>query len=134
MKIDIESQMLKAFRDGTDSYVPIVAGIELEPEGGFVEVSLRNLRVLVKQGFQVERLIVGPNSNVLVEFSGGKYYLATGFAVGYAGSEVLGLAEFASEVGFGRSDILYERLAAYPEDFEGELQFIDLEDEGLKVI
>ena len=89
-----------------------------------MEVSLRNLREIVKSRAEVCCLLVSKSGSVLVCFCGGMSYLATGFAVGKdAGMKVKRLAQFAAEVGLGDSEKILRHITALPSDYEGELEF-----------
>lgn len=112
--------MMNAWRKGLNAYLPAMEGFDLETEGGFAEVSLRNLRKIVQSGRQPVTFYVA-HRNVLVTFRSGETYLATGFAVGYKGVEVAAFAEFASENGFGDPDFNFAHCVALPEDYEGEV-------------
>ena len=129
-RIEVDGGMLKAWRQGLSSYQPVFREEPMEVEAGSVEVSLRNLRKIIKaiQAAHsvaihpvVRSLEVGPNRNVLVTFVDGETYLATGFSIGHAGIEVAGLAEFAAEIGQGEKDALFELWSTLPEDYTGEL-------------
>jgi len=94
MRIEIESAMKKAAREGIDSYIPVFNGVDLEVEACIPEVSLRNLRTMLKTGLKVASVTVVDDGHILVAFATGETYLATGFAVGPASDLTLGLSKF----------------------------------------
>lgn len=74
----------------------------MEVEASIPDVSLRNLRTLVEAGLHVAVLMVVEQGHVLVVFTTGETYLATGFAVGEESECSAAMAKFASQT-FGRS-------------------------------
>jgi len=67
----------------------------------------------------------GRKDGVLVCFCGGISYLATGFGAGHAADrpKLLGLAQFAAEVGLGDAEKIARHFGAFPDDYEDELEF-----------
>jgi hypothetical protein len=121
-QIDLESPMKRAFDQGVDAYAPVFRGEALEVEACIPEVSLNNLRRILKGGLKVSALHAGKNSHTLVVFSTGETYLATGFNVGYPGDlACLMLAQFASEAGLGSMQAWKEYLGFLPPEFHGLL-------------
>ena len=121
--IQVEHAMLRAWLEGISGYQPVFRGQKLEVENGSVEVSLKNLRTIVKSGKLVSSLLVAPSTNVLVTFLSGETYLATGLSVGHDGIEVKGLAEFASEVGLGNKKAIFRHISAFPKAYVGPIEF-----------
>lgn len=97
MKIEIESTMRTAARDGIDAFQPVFRGQPLEVEASLPEVSLRNLRALLKAGLEVATMTVVEHGHVFVAFKTGETYLATGFAVGQFSQLSHCFAQFAAE-------------------------------------
>ena len=112
MKIDIESSMQQAARNGLDGYQPIFRDQPLEVEACIPEVSLRNLRVLLKAGLEVSTMTVVEEGHVLIAFKTGETYLATGFAVGQVSDLTKFFSQFASEA-FSGSQSEWESHIAY---------------------
>lgn len=93
MQIEVESPM----RSVEDAYQPTFRGEPLEVEASLPEVSLRNLRVLLKAGLKVVSMLIVENGNILVVFQTGETYLATGFACGEASDLTKFFGQFLSE-------------------------------------
>ena len=123
-EIQMVGAMRQAWEAGVTDYTPHFRDEALEPECGAVEVSLKNLRKIVKSGARVCSLF-GSQNGVLVCFCGGISYLATGFQVSRSADELKlkGFAQFASEVGLGSAEKVVWFFGAIPPDYEGELQF-----------
>lgn len=122
-EIQVVAPMRQAWEDGVSGYEPRFRDRPMEPECGAVETSLKNLREIVQTGAEVCSMYAG-KSGVLVNFYGGLSYLATGFAVGKsAGIKVKGFSQFAAEVGLGDAEKVQWYFGAYPDDYEGELEF-----------
>lgn len=120
MQIEIESQMRSAARDGVDGYQPIFRGQPLEVEAAIPEVSLKNLRILLKAGLQVASMIAVESGHILVVFKTGETYLATGFAVGEASDLTKAFAQFASEAFPGsRREWENQIIHFYAPDYQG---------------
>jgi hypothetical protein len=112
MRIEIESAMRKAAREGCDGYVPVFGDLSLQIEGSTPDVSLNNLRVLLKSGLKVASVTVVEGGHVLAAFVTGETYLALGFAVGRHASELtLNFSQFMHSA--------FPRLS--PSDWEGIL-------------
>ena len=122
-RIPVDSPMAEAWLAGVKNYQPVFRDLPTEEERGLVEVSLKNLRTIVKSGAEVCCIQVGKYGTVFVSFLGGQSYLATGFAVGEKGVKAKGLAEFAAEVGLGTAEKIHRFIAALPDDFEGPIEF-----------
>jgi hypothetical protein len=92
--------------------------------GGASEPSYKNLCLLMDKFGQPSKVECVKNGGVLVCFPGktpeqDKYYLATGFSVGYLGSGPCYFARFGNKAGFGEFDDLYMKLSVLPQDFIG---------------
>jgi hypothetical protein len=113
--------MLAALREGISGYQPFFRGEPLAVETGVHTASLTNLRVMRKAGCQPVSM-QATGGNVLFVFKGGEEYLATGFAVGYEGEEVMALAVIASEFFGGETDHWFDYLAVLPMDWDDLLE------------
>lgn len=100
MKIEVESLMRKAAANGLSEYQPIFRGEPLEVEAGEPKASLDNLRKMIKEGLEVQSVLVVEDANVLVVFKTGETYLATGFDIGDDSVATKSFAEFL-EFGLG---------------------------------
>ncbi|REJ86523.1 MAG: hypothetical protein DWQ35_23115 [Planctomycetota bacterium] len=120
-EIQVEDEMIRAWKNGVKQYKPVFCDKVMEAEGGVVETSLKNLREIVKGGLQVSEIWMGPNANALVRFASGENYLATGFKIGGKAVEVKGLAKFCAEAGLGTVEHIYDYLVSLPADYEGAL-------------
>ena len=116
--------MRRAWEQGVTRYKPYFRDQMMDGECGAVEVSLKNLRMIVKSGAKVCSMH-GRRDGVLVCFCGGISYLATGFGAGHAADrpKLLGLAQFAAEVGLGDAEKIVRHFGAFPDDYEDELEF-----------
>ena len=74
--IALQTPLYLALHAGLAAYQPRYPGVELEPEGGDPEVSVRNLRRLLDRGLRFIGIIPGP-AGLLFTLTGGEY-LATG--------------------------------------------------------
>lgn len=120
MNIEIESKMRAAARDGVDAYQPTFRGEPLEVEASLPEVSLRNLRKLLKAGLQVVAMVAVENDHILIAFKTGETYLATGFAIGEPSDLTKAFAQFASEAFPGsRRDWENQIVNFYQPGFQG---------------
>lgn len=138
--IEIESPMRKAAREGIESYLPTFRGQHLDVEGCIPEVSLKNLREILKAKVKLTWAEAVENGHIYLAFDSGETYLATGFAVG--GIEVNGkrrsdpriieFAQFLSEALGGTTNNWCKKLMGngYDVGFRGE---IELDIEGLDV-
>jgi len=122
--IEAVDPMRRAWEQGVTCYKPCFRDELMDEECGVVEVSLRNLRMIVKSGAKVCSMH-GRKDGVLVCFCGGISYLASGFGAGHAADKpkLLGLAQFAAEVGLGDAEKIARHFGAFPDDYEDELEF-----------
>jgi hypothetical protein len=118
--IKVGKDMVTAFLQGVEWYQPIFEKVALPTEGGDTLVSYNNLCFLISKFGKSEKVERHKNGNVLVYFTGDeRYYLATGFDVGYFGTAPYYFAKFGEEAGFGNFDDLYSQLTEMPRDFAG---------------
>jgi hypothetical protein len=122
MKIDVESLMLVAAREGTQEYQPTFHGEELKIENAGPANSEANLNHLLGAGLTVSSIRVVA-SGVIVAFTGGESYLATGLAAGHAiddpvnGGKTTALARFLTKVFSGTTvKRWHEALTRRPHD------------------
>jgi hypothetical protein len=122
--IEVVDAMRLAWESGVTGYTPHFRGETLEEECGDPRVSLANLRKIVA-GSEKVWAMYGRRESVLVCFSGGLSYLATGFGAGQGADRprLLALAKFAAEVGLGSAEKILRHFGAFPDDYEGELEF-----------
>lgn len=132
--IHIEDAMRRAWREGVFRYRPIFQDEPLDEECGQVEVTLKNLRKIVKGGAKVCGFHVSKAGTVLVCFNDGQSYLATGFAVGERDIKVKALSQFTAEIGLGTLEKIHEFLAALPDNYEGPLEFPVAGDTELRLV
>lgn len=112
--------MEKALSEGCSGYVPIVSGVPLDIEGCEFSISLNNLLRLLP-GREVEYVEIGPHRHILIGFTSGEAYLATGFSVGYPGEEVVAFARFLTKAGCGSAELILPFLVNWPEDITGRV-------------
>jgi hypothetical protein len=104
MKIEVDSSMRIAARQMVGEFQPVFRGQVLKTEVGLAANSEANLNHLLKEGLAVASIRVVEAGHVLVAFTGGESYLATGFAVGHAmddpenGGKTTALARFMAKV------------------------------------
>ena len=116
MKIDIESHVAKV-----DRYTPVYMGQPLEPEHGLADNSIRNLNTLLELGLKVASANV-VNNGVLVVFTSGVTYLATGLKVGDPQESVEACAKFLSTVFHGSEQEWFNWITAPPfREYRGEI-------------
>ncbi len=116
MKIEVTSPMKLAAEEGMNGYLPTFRGEELAVEMSDPAASLKNLRKLLKAGLKVLSVTMFEGENVLVVFTTGETYLATGFTVGEV-DDVSFFAQFLSEAGLGKTSEWLHTLRCYsPED------------------
>lgn len=119
-RIKVEGkEMVAAFMAGCDNYIPVFNGHEMLEEGGVTQVSFNNLQILIKKLGNPIRVECRNGGDVLIHFSGDKFYLATGFGVGYMGTGSYYFALFGERVGFGDCYDLYDKISLLPRDFVG---------------
>ena len=112
------SPMLRLFREGAKSYQPEADGLALE--AGDPQVSLENLRRIIAQGPMIRDMLAKP-TGVLVLFSTGEQFYATGLRVGTDGPATEALAQIAAEAGFGPFDQLLRFYRHLPADWDDQL-------------
>lgn len=126
MELAVDGPMLRAWKEGVEQYRPTFQDEPLEIESGDVDVTLRNLQKIIhglqREGW-VSHFYVGAKAQILVTFTSGENYLATGFTIGEETPKVRGLAQFAAENGLGRFNEVYPFLAALPKDYRGVILF-----------
>lgn len=121
MKIDIAGSMVTAFRDGSDTYTPIFDGEELDVECGSAEVTLKNLARIVTPNRRVVSFMLA-HGHVLIVFSTGESYLATGFSYGHDLDEVHRFAEFVAKHTGHDLEEVYGAVSGLPPDYAGPIQ------------
>jgi hypothetical protein len=123
--------MKLAFQAGCDGYTPVFRGEALRPEMFDSTVSHENLSKLLQSGLKVDSVYLGEKQTVLVQFTGGEFYIATGFSWGEERRETQELAlfcKFLSDAGYGTRQKVFSILSKLPEDMRGGLvrtQFCD---------
>ena len=122
-RIPVDSPMTEAWMAGVTNYQPVFRDLPMEEERGRVETSLKNLRAIIQTGAEVCCIHIGKYGTVLITFTAGQAYLATGFGVGAKGMKAKGLSEFAAEVGLGTAEKIHRFITALSDDYEGPIEF-----------
>ncbi len=126
--VRVGKEMRQAFDTDVESYMPVYAGLQLQPEGGVSENSYKNLCALMERLGKPIKVVRKANGNVLVHFpSKGEghepLYLATGFDCGYLGTGPCYFARFGYKAGFAPGDEdetnLYLALSDKPRNYVG---------------
>lgn len=124
-QISIHSGMTEAFKTGCKQYQPLCNGIKLDPECGDPETTTRNLHRIVASSPErsVLAVINSGDGRVLVVFTDGETYLATGYSIGTSGPGTQELARFLVEHNGGDwiedYDWMLKVLANWPSDMAG---------------
>ena len=126
MKIDIDTPMVAAHREGIDTYTPVFDGSELEVECGNPAITLRNLEKIIGPKRQPVSFH-GAHGQVLIIFDSGESYLATGFGYGSTVDEVMRFAEFAAKHGFGEVSLLRRQLIGLDVNWSGPVPILQEE-------
>lgn len=92
----------------------------MKPETSDPDTSVENVCLLLGHGLRIRDLLIEP-TGVLVVFSTGEQYYATGLRVGTKEVATEGLAHIASEAGYGSFDELLGFLQDLPESYCAEL-------------
>ncbi|KKN96871.1 hypothetical protein LCGC14_0165150 [marine sediment metagenome] len=113
--------MRKAWSKGVEWYQPWAVRLKFQEEGGVTCVSAENLQVLVEHVGPCDRVHIGPNQGVLVEWDCSVAFLATGFSIGYMGEGPTGFAKFLESQDVGDWGEIRHILSALSPTFEGLL-------------
>ena len=112
--------MVRAFRDGEDTYQPVFDGQDLQTECGNPVTTLNNLAKLVNGDRKVVCFYLN-HGHALIVFATGETYLATGFSYGPQQDGVKELAVCAAKhLGCDHKELL-SILSALPLDFDGPM-------------
>jgi hypothetical protein len=114
-----ESEMMRAWKQGVGGYTPMFREEPMTPEDGSPGPSLQNLRFMLRAPLKVQFMFAGPQAQVLVVFTTGETYLATGFGLGHRDLKTKALAQFSHEIGLGSKQDCYDFLSAMPPDYQG---------------
>ncbi len=98
MTIEIDDGMLAAWTEDCSGYTPTLQGEPLATECCDPDVSLRNLLILLEEGYQPIYFRASEGKSILVEFDGEASYLATGFSYGEGGIATPCFAEYLAAV------------------------------------
>jgi hypothetical protein len=118
-RVSIMSEMVRMLNEPCIHYHPQCNGVSLLPETGDPQVSVENVRRLLREG-QTWLAFIAGTCGVVVVFESGASILATGLRAG-GGPKTEALAKLAEEIGLGPATALEHWYSSLGTDYRGIL-------------